>query len=78
VGIKSHPPRAIQREGGRRIRKLREKKRLKQTQLAELCGMSSSHLGNVERGNHNIRLSRLVRLANHLDTTVARLLRGLL
>jgi ribosome-binding protein aMBF1 (putative translation factor) len=71
-------PRRIQEELGNRIRRRRTKSGVTRKGLAKACGMDPGHIGLIERGSSNIRLSTLVRLANNLDTTVTVLLRGLI
>jgi transcriptional regulator with XRE-family HTH domain len=77
MGIKSHPPRKIQIALGRRIKRLREKKGLSQGQLAQACDLWRGHIGQIERGNHNIRLSSLLKITKKLDITIERMLRGI-
>jgi transcriptional regulator with XRE-family HTH domain len=67
----------MQRTLGRRIATLRKRKGLTQPQLAGRCDLWQGHIGKIERGEANVRLSTLVNLANRLDTTVERLLRGI-
>jgi transcriptional regulator with XRE-family HTH domain len=58
---------------GRAIRELRSAKKISQEELADLAGVDRSHVGRVERGDNNVALLTLVRIADALDTTVTRL-----
>jgi DNA-binding XRE family transcriptional regulator len=66
------------REFGRRVRRLREKKGLTQTELAETCGLRKVQIGDIERGEANIRLSTLLRITRGLETTIERMLEAIL
>ncbi|WP_258202060.1 helix-turn-helix domain-containing protein [Paenibacillus endoradicis] len=48
------------------IRHYRKTKGLSQDQLAELCGFHYSYIGGVERGERNISLDNLDKIANAL------------
>jgi len=59
---------------GSRIRQLRKKKGLAQGEFAVLCDLHRSHMGKIERGETNVRLSTLLAISQNLETTVERLL----
>jgi transcriptional regulator with XRE-family HTH domain len=61
---------------GARIRQLRKKKGWSQGELAAVCGLHRSHMGKIERGETNVRLSTLLVLAENLETRVEKLLTG--
>ncbi len=67
-----------QQKLGRKIRSLREKQRLSQEALADLCGLNRVHIGIIENGKINLRLATLDKVARNLKTTCAALLRGIL
>lgn len=53
---------------GDSIRIERAKKKLTQEQLAEMCGsMSGQHLGRIEKGEIDIRISTLFSILRALD-----------
>lgn len=54
---------------GRRIALRRLQQGLKQSELAELLGISNNHLCEIERGNHNPSVKLLVRICETLDAT---------
>jgi transcriptional regulator with XRE-family HTH domain len=59
---------------GARIRQLRKLKRWSQDEFAAICDLHRSHMGKIERGETNVRLSTLLVIAKHLDTKVEKLL----
>lgn len=59
---------------GKRIRSLREKHGLSQAKLAELSGLSSKYLGEIERGEGNVSIERLYDIANSLNTPIITLM----
>jgi len=62
---------------GARIRKLRERKRINQSEFAEYLGMNRGHLSDIELGKREARLLTLQAIAYGLDMTMSALLRGL-
>lgn len=52
---------------GRRIKKARKEKGLTQEQLAELCDLSTAHIGHVERGSRALSIETLVKIAIVLE-----------
>ena len=52
-----------QRRFGRRVRVLRERAGLSQEALAAKAGIHRTYMGGVERGERNISLKNIVRLA---------------
>lgn len=52
---------------GRRLAFLRKEKGWSQEQLALRSGLARSYLGGVERGQRNIALENIVKLANTLE-----------
>jgi DNA-binding XRE family transcriptional regulator len=62
---------------GVRIRQLRKKRGWRQAEFALICGLHRSHMGKIERGETNLRLSSLLMIARSLETTVHNLLEGI-
>jgi len=56
------------------LRRLRHRYGWSQEQLAEQCGLHRTYIGALERGERNIGLDNLERLANALQTSVCTLL----
>lgn len=67
----------ILKKFGERVRLLRMVKRLKQSVLAEVLGLSPSSACRMEQGTYDPRLSQLPGLAKELGCTLEELLRGL-
>ena len=59
---------------GEKIKKERMRKRLTQEMLAEMADITSSYVGQIERGERKVTLSKLVRIANVLNVSVDYLL----
>ena len=59
---------------GERVRLRREARCLTQQQLGELCGLHRTFIGSVERGERNISILNLRRLATILRVKPAELL----
>ena len=59
---------------GKAIRGARLAANLSQEALADEAGIDRSYIGGVERGEHNVALINLVKIAKALNTTTAELL----
>jgi transcriptional regulator with XRE-family HTH domain len=64
-------------EFGRRLRELRTAKGLSQEALAEAASLHRTYVSSVERGERNIALMNIVRLAAALHVDAGDLLREL-
>jgi transcriptional regulator with XRE-family HTH domain len=62
---------------GETIRKARKEKGISQEELAELCNLHRTYVGSVERGERNISLQNIVKIARALGLTAAELLRDI-
>jgi len=51
---------------GSRVRALRQRKGLSQEELAQIAGIDRTYIGGVERGERNLSLLNLKRLADAL------------
>ncbi len=60
---------------GNNIRRLRKKVQLSQEELAERAGLHRTYLGGVERGERNISLLNLSKIASALRVNLAELFR---
>lgn len=59
---------------GTRIKEARESKRFTQEQLAEIVGLSTTHISVIERGVKAPKLETFIEIANALDVTADSLL----
>lgn len=61
---------------GKRIRKLREDKKITLETLSEHTGISKGFLSDAETGNRNVSSQNLLKIANALNASLEYLLRG--
>lgn len=61
---------------GEAIRRLRKNKSISQEKLALLADLDRSYVGRVERGDNNVALLTLMKLAAALDMRISELLRA--
>ena len=66
--------RGVLQRFGARVRYERERAGISQETLADLAGLHRTYLGGVERGERNIGLLNLVRLARALKITPSKLM----
>jgi transcriptional regulator with XRE-family HTH domain len=59
---------------GAAVRTLRKSKGLSQESLADLAEIDRSYMGGIERGEHNLALINIQRIANALNSTVSELM----
>lgn len=71
------PNATVQQILGRRIRSRREILGVSQEDMALLCGLHRTYYGSVERGERNIALKNIVRIADALEIDPAELVSGL-
>lgn len=51
---------------GERVREFRKRRRISQEKLALVCGINCAHMGGVERGERNISLINIWKIADGL------------
>jgi transcriptional regulator with XRE-family HTH domain len=61
---------------GRRIRELRQAKGWSQERFADQAGIHRTFAGTLERGENNVSLDSLVKVARCLGVTLSELLKG--
>ena len=64
----------IKKRFGARVRSARKRKGLSQEKLALVCDLDRTYIGGVERGERNISLINIYRIAIALDVEAGRLL----
>jgi len=64
----------IPRRFGLRVRALRLKKGISQEDLADRCGVHRTYMGRIERGETNITLTNIYKVARGLGVSPASLL----
>lgn len=62
---------------GQNLKHLRQEKSLSQEKLAEMAELHRTYVGGVERGERNISLVNLVRLARVLEVPISKLVEGI-
>ncbi|WP_353571493.1 helix-turn-helix transcriptional regulator [Candidatus Albibeggiatoa sp. nov. BB20] len=58
----------------KKLRRFRLKKNLSQEQLADISGLHRTYVGSVERGERNISIDNMERLATALELQLTELL----
>lgn len=56
------------------VRERRTSQGLSQEAFAEVCGLHRTYVGSIERGERNITLGNILRIADALGTTASELL----
>jgi transcriptional regulator with XRE-family HTH domain len=65
----------IKEHFGKRVRELRKVKGLSQEDLALACDLDRTYIGGVERGERNISLNNIYRIAEALNIPASELLK---
>jgi transcriptional regulator with XRE-family HTH domain len=66
---------SLRRVVGKQIKHYRELLKMSQQDLGSLCGFRRSYIGSVERGERNITIDNLERIAKGLGIAADRLLK---
>jgi transcriptional regulator with XRE-family HTH domain len=61
---------------GRAVRKRRQELGVSQEDFAGLCGMDRTYMGGIERGERNVSLLNIERIAKTLQISLSELFRG--
>ncbi|WP_225616791.1 helix-turn-helix domain-containing protein [Variovorax sp. 38R] len=67
----------LQQAFGEHLRAMRHDKLITIEQLAELAGLHPNYVGSVERGERNLSLFNIWRLAGGLDVSASQLMEAL-
>ena len=71
------PDKAFLHQFGQRVRKLREVAKWSQEELAERCGLHRTYVGAIERGERNLALLNIRKIARAFGLTLSKLVEGL-
>jgi len=63
----------IQTKFGAKVRKLRLAKGLSQEAFADICGLHRTYIGAIERGERNVSLENIEKIAKALGVSIASL-----
>lgn len=66
----------LQKAVGAYLRRYRQERSLSQEAFAELLGVHRTYMGGIERGERNLTLQNVERLADKLGVGVMEVLRG--
>jgi len=61
---------------GNAVRRWRHKLGVSQEEFADICGMDRTYVGGIERGERNVSLINIEKIANALRTSIPRLFKG--
>ena len=70
----SDPGKSVRMAFGARVREIRRRQGIAQERLALLSGLDRSYMGRVERGERNVTLVNICKIANGLNVSAATLL----
>ena len=62
---------------GQRVRELRSDQGFSQESLADDCGLDRTYIGSIERGERNVALRNIEKIADALGISIADLTKGL-
>jgi transcriptional regulator with XRE-family HTH domain len=60
---------------GKVLRQRRNRMRLSQEAFADLCGLDRTYIGGIERGERNVALLNLEKIAKALEVSLSELFR---
>lgn len=72
--MKFSPEKKAQLAFGRAMHKFRRELGLSQEKLALTCGIHRTYIGSVERGERNISIQNMIRIASALHIPLSRLI----
>ena len=69
-------PQDIRIRFGRALRRQRQKLGVSQEAFADMCEMDRTYIGGIERGERNVALVNIEKIAGALKIPIAQLFRG--
>jgi transcriptional regulator with XRE-family HTH domain len=69
---------SIRKQFGKRVRELRKARGYLQEASAHECDIHRTYMGDVERGERNIALDNIVKIANALNIELSELFLGII
>lgn len=66
----------IRRRFGRAVRVRRKELGVSQEEFADLCGLHRTYMGGIERGERNLSLMNIEKIARALKINLSQLFRG--
>jgi transcriptional regulator with XRE-family HTH domain len=69
---------SLQKQFGDRLRELRKARGWSQEHFADVCHVHRSHMGQIERGEVDVELSTLKKVAKGLGMTAGAILNGII
>jgi transcriptional regulator with XRE-family HTH domain len=63
----------IKKKFGATVRTMRQKRGLSQEEFADLCGLHRTYIGAIERGERNVSLENIQKIAKALGVSIAAL-----
>lgn len=61
---------------GKAVRKRRHKLEVSQEEFADMCDLDRTYIGGIERGERNVSLVNIEKIAKALKVSLGELLRG--
>jgi len=61
---------------GKAVRARRERLRISQEEFADVCGLDRTYLGGIERGERNVALVNIEKIARGFRVSLSDLFRG--
>jgi transcriptional regulator with XRE-family HTH domain len=66
----------VQARFGKALRERRHKLGVSQEEFADICGLDRTYVGGIERGERNVGLANIEKLAKALKISLSELFRG--
>ena len=65
----------LQAAFGRAVIRLRKREKISQEKLAQLAGINRTYMGDVERGERNLALQNMAKIAQALGVKLSKIIR---